>query len=166
MAALDSRGALWIPIEFSGYGSSEMDMPHCQSDFIPLGAFGVGVHVRANDGEEASVPPLRAARRARLYLGDFRIDGGNAYGLRLPRGIRLHRMPRGFGVGICAVNDAVDLVLRIRGRRRWARPGSQFAQWVSDSRPLAISLSDASAEPDIHRQVDGVSFDALRNQCD
>ena len=79
-----------------------MDMPHCQSDFIPLSAFGVGVHVRANDGEEASVPPLRAARRARLYLGDFRIDGGNAYGLRLPRGVRLHRMPRGFGVGVCA----------------------------------------------------------------
>jgi len=164
MAALDARGSLWIPIEFSGYGPTEIPMPNCPSLYIPLSAFAVAVDVRANASSTDTYPPLRAARRANVYLGDFIVFGENAYGHRQSR-MSFFRMPRGFGLGICAINDAVDLVLRVSGRSRWARPGSQFSQWVSDSRPLRISLRDVSAEEDIKMQLGTIHFDSFGNYC-
>jgi hypothetical protein len=164
MAALDARGALWIPIEFSGYGPTEIPMPNCPSMYIPLSAFAVAVDVRANGGGTETYPPLRAARRADVYLGDFIVFGENAYGHRQSR-MSFFRMPRGFGLGICAINDAVDLVLRVAGRSRWARPGSQFAQWVKDSRPLRISLRDVSAQEDVKLELGTISFDSFGNYC-
>jgi hypothetical protein len=165
MAALDTRGALWIPIEFSGYGPSEIPMPNCPSMYIPLSAFAVAVDVRANGSGTDALPPLRAARRADVYLGDFIVFGENAYGHRQSR-VSFFRMPRGFGLGLCAINDAVDLVLRVSGRSRWARPGSQFSQLVSDSRPLRITLRDVSVEEDIKMELGTIRFDSFGNACD
>ncbi len=165
MAALDARGALWIPIEFSGYGPAEIPMPNCPSMYIPLSAFAVAVDVRANGGGTDAIPPLRAARHADVYLGDFIVFGENAYGHRQSR-VSFFRMPRGFGLGICAINDAVDLVLRVSGRSRWARPGSQFAQWVTDSHPLRITLRDVSVEEDIKMELGTIHFDSFGNSCD
>jgi hypothetical protein len=168
LGTMDARGAIWIPIQFSGFGKTDMEMPGCPSDFTPLGAFAMGVQVRANgpDGGSTSYPPFRGLRRAEVYLGDFLIHGGNAYGSRLRNRLRLLRMPRGFGVGICGVNDAIDLVLRVRGRRRWARPGSRFDQWVADSSPLPITLSNASAEPELSGRLEATRFDAFGSQCE
>jgi hypothetical protein len=163
LATLDARGSLWVPIEFYGFGETDMEMPGCESLFTPLGAFVVGVSVRASSA--TSLPPLRGVRRADLYLGDFLIDGGNAYGQRLPNTIKFNRMPRGFGVCVCGANDAVDLVMRVRGRRRWAQRGSGFADWVWASTPLRITLSDAAGDPDVHDDLADVRFDSFGNPC-
>ncbi len=166
LATLDMRGSLWIPIEFSGFGESGMPMPQCPSTYTPLGAFAVGVDVRANtEGGADSYPWLRGVSRADVYLGDFLIHGGNAYGQRMPSRLRLHRMPRGFGIGICGVNDALNLVLRVRGRHRWAVPGSPFAAWVADSSPMGITLTDVSADPDMHDHLNEIQVDAFGNPC-
>jgi hypothetical protein len=164
MAVLDWRGSLWIPIQFSGYGPTDIPMPNCPSQYIPLSAFAVAVDVRANGESAETYPPLRAARRADVYLGDFVVFGANAYGHRQSR-VSFFRMPRGFGVGICALNDAVDIVLRVSGRLRWARPGSQFAQWVAESRPLRITLRDVSAQEDVKMQLGTIRFDSFGNYC-
>jgi len=164
MAALDARGSLWIPIEFSGYGPTEVPMPNCPSQYIPLSAFAVAVDVRANGSGTQTYPPLRAARRADVYLGDFIVFGENAYG-HLQSRVSFLRMPRGFGLGICAINDAVDIVLRVSGRSRWARPGSQFSQWVANSQPLRITLRDVSVEEDIKMELGTIRFDTFGNRC-
>ena len=81
-----------------------------------------------------------------LFLGDLFLGTTNYYGMNAGR-LRVFRIPRGWGIRICAVNDAVDVVLRARGWQRWARPWSDFSVWMPDSQPLEIVLNNLSANP-------------------
>jgi hypothetical protein len=168
LATLDARGAVWIPVQFAGMGSDE-PRPQCPAAFIPLTAFAVGVGVRANlppDGAGTpTYPPFRKIRRADVYLGDFDIYGTNLYGTRLRSALPLLRVPHGFAVAVCALNDAVDLVLRARGRRRWAAPDSGFAAWMPSSQPLTIALTDVSADPGVDLGLQSLRVDAFGTEC-
>ncbi len=145
LATMDTRGSLWIPVQFSAYGPMEKPMPMCPGTFIPLTAFNVGVTVRAIprgiSDTEPSYPPFRALRRVDLFLGDFLVNGENYYGMRVGK-LPVFRAPRGFGIKVCGVNDAVDLVMRAPGWTRWARPWSVFRDWMPSSKPLEIVLSE------------------------
>jgi len=169
LATLDVRGDVWIPLQFRNFGVAQMDMPGCPlTDFIHKTAFAVGVNVRANMGETAefaSYPPFRSIRRADVFLGDFDVDGFNAYGADLERRLPLLRIPRGFGVSICALNDAVNLVVRARGKRRWARAGSGFSAWVAGSEPLAVTIADVTAEPITLDMLRSLPFDSFGTSC-
>jgi len=71
------------------------------------------------------------------------------------------RVPRGWAIKVCALNDAVDLVLRAPGWGRWARPWSAFGAWMPNSTPLQIVLSQATAEDD----VTNTGLDAFGEEC-
>jgi hypothetical protein len=164
LATMDTRGALWIPVQFSAYGPMQKPMPMCPGTFIPVTAFNIGVTVRAIPSgmpdAEPSYPPFRALRRVDLFLGDFLVDGTNFYGMRVGR-LPVFRVPRGFGMKVCGVNDAVDLVMRAPGRQRWARPWSVFGTWMPSSKPLEIVLS----ETDQASALDAKGLDTFGAEC-
>jgi hypothetical protein len=163
LATMDTEGSIWVPVEFSAYGPMSKPMMMCPGTFIPMTVFTVGVTVRATpsfvQGAPPTYPPFRALRRVESFLGDFIADGVNYYGMRLGD-LPIFRVPRGWGVKVCGVNDAVDLVLRAPGLQRWAKPWSLFAGWMPSSRPLEIVMSQASAAP-----VTADGLDAFGAEC-
>jgi hypothetical protein len=167
LATMDWRGNLWIPVEFSGFGEMYMPMPNCPDDatFTHVNAFAVGVNVRSTSGSEDTYPPLRAVKVAHSYLGDFMVDGVNLYGRRLRGRSRLLRIPRGFAISVCGLNDAARLALRIKGRRRWAKPWSEFGTLMPSSEPLTITLTDVSADPDVSPTLESIRFDSFGTDC-
>jgi hypothetical protein len=149
LGTMDTRGSIWIPIQFSSYGTMMKPMPTCPGTFTPKRSFGVGVTVRATPSfmsdAPPAYPPLRALHRIDVFLGDFLINGVNYYGMAVGK-LPVFRIPRGWGIKVCGVNDAVDLVLRAAGSSRWARPWSGFAAWMPDSRPLEIVLAQTAVD--------------------
>jgi hypothetical protein len=144
-AALGRSGDLWVPASFHG---ASMAMPGCPGDFlIPL-----SIQVGA-----ASIPglttrgagPLDRIRRLSLYFGDVAIDGHSFYGALSPQRIRLQHVAGTRGVTLCHMNDVIDLVLRVRGSRSWARARrSPFASVVKDGAPVRLVLRAATPLPD------------------
>ena len=163
-ATMDTRGSIWIPVEFSAYGVMQKPMMMCPGQFIPLTAFTVGVTVRSTpiltDDPTPSYPPLKALKTMDVFLGDFLIDGTDYYGLGVGQ-VPVQRIPRGWGISVCGINDAVDIVLRARGSARWAKPWSGFAAWMPNSRPLQIALTDMSASQDL----ESITVDAFGEVC-
>jgi hypothetical protein len=165
LATMDQRGALWIPVQFSAYGPMPKPMPTCPGTFIPLTSFNVGVSVRAIprgiSDPTPTYPPFRALRRVDLFLGDFLVNGTNFYGMQVGK-LPVFRAPRGFGIKVCGVNDAVDLVMRAPGWTRWAKPWSVFRDWMPSSKPLEIVLSDTGQAGG----PEGSGLDAFGAECE
>ncbi len=149
LATMDTRGAIWIPVQFSSYGTMMKPMMTCPGTFTPKRAFGVGVTVRAIPSfvknAPPAYPPLRSLRRVDVFLGDFLINGVNYYGMAVGK-LPVFRVPRGYGIKVCGVNDAVDLALRAAGSSRWAKPWSGFGAWMPASKPMDIILSQTSVD--------------------
>ncbi|HJQ85071.1 MAG TPA: hypothetical protein VKA21_13390 [Candidatus Binatia bacterium] len=149
LATMDTRGSIWIPVEFSFFGTMQKPMMTCPGTFTPLTAFAVGVTVRATpsfvSGTAPSYPPLRSLRQVDLFLGDFFVNGTSYYGMPVGT-LPVFRISRGWGMKLCGANDAVDLVLRAPGWSRWAKPWSAFRAWMPDSRPLEIDLSHMTVD--------------------
>jgi hypothetical protein len=94
------------------------------------------------------------------------INGTSFYGLYWPERIRPVHVAGTLGVSICRMNDASDLVLRMRGSRAWARSRrSPMRGAVADSSPLVLRLRGASLVPG-RRNAQGDVFDALGNVCE
>jgi hypothetical protein len=165
-ATMDTHGAIWIPVEFSAYGVMQKPMMMCPGQFIPLTAFTVGVTVRSTpivmDGSIPTYPPLRALKKMDVFLGDFMIDGTDYYGLGVGH-VPVQRIPQGWGIRICGINDAVDIVLRARGSSRWAKPWSEFRAWMPNSQPLQIVLTDMSAGQNL--SITPGTVDAFGGEC-
>ncbi len=163
LGTMDSHGAIWVPVQFSAFGTMQKPMMMCPGTFTPRRAFGVGVTVRSQPsfviGAPPAYPPFRALRKVDVFLGDFLVNGTNFYGTSVGK-LTVFRVPRGWGIKVCALNDAVDLVLRAPGWGRWARPWSTFGDWMPSSTPLAIMLSQVTAGPD-----DQTGLDAFGEEC-
>ena len=150
LATLDAQGSVWIPVQFAGLGVSSVPMPNCPMLLVPITSFTVGISVRTAPHQRpplpVTYPPFRGLEGVDLFLGDLFLGTTNYYGMNAGQ-LRVFRIPRGWGIRICAVNDAVDVVLRARGWQRWARPWSDFSVWMPDSQPLEIVLNNLSANP-------------------
>jgi hypothetical protein len=170
LATLDTRGDIWIPVQFSGFGSMEKPMPQCPGQFIPVTAFSVTLDLprpQLTRGGESSIRymPLRTIHRINLYLGDFIIDGINYYGLDAANYLRVIRIPHQWAVAICGVNDAADLVLRARGRATWTRHYSVFADRMPSSRPLDIMITNVAADPSANARLRTLRVDGFGSEC-
>jgi hypothetical protein len=165
-ATLDVNGDMWMPVSFSAYGPMAKPMPMCPGVFIPITAVNVGITVRqvpsSVGGGVPSYPYLRGLKRVDLYMGDFVVNGYNAYGSRVGR-LPVFRIPRGWGIKVCGLNDAAEFVMKAKGSRRWARPWSPFAGTMANSTPLAIDFRDFSADPTVTTRPGGL--DAFGQQC-
>jgi hypothetical protein len=168
LATLDTQGSVWIPVQFSGLGVSNVPMPNCPMLLVPITSFTVGIKVRTNPHDRpplpTTYPPFRGLEGVDLFLGDLFLNTTNYYGMNVGK-LRVFRIPRGWGIRICSMNDAVDLVLRARGWQRWAKPWSDFATWMPDSRPLEIVLSNLSANPPAQPPPSNTKPDAFGMEC-
>jgi hypothetical protein len=142
-AALGANGDLWVPAAFHG---KSMPMPGCPGELmmpmsIEVGAAGIpGLTMRRG--------PLDHIRRASLYFGDVTIDGNSFYGALSPQRIPMVHIGGTRGVSICQMNDSLDLVLRVKGKRSWvrARP-SPMASIARDAAPIPLQLRAARPMP-------------------
>lgn len=143
--ALDAGGDVWVPARFHG---KDMPMPGCPGEFMMPMTVQIGA---------ASIPglttkgrgPLDHIRRASLYFGDVTIAGNSFYGALSPDRIRLKHVRGTRGVSICQMNDTLDLVLRVKGSRAWARSRrSPLAGVVHDGAPIPMVLRAARSMPE------------------
>ncbi len=166
LATMDAKGAIWVPVDFSAFGTMQKNMPTCPGVFTPLRAFAVGVTVRSIPstilGEvQPTYPPLRALKQVDMFIGDFLVNGGNYYGNKVGK-LAVSRIPYGLGAMLCARNDALQVVLRAPGWRRWTKPWSPFGAWMPSSQPMSIQLSRMSVS-DVGSVLNGL--DALGQEC-
>ena len=171
LATMDTRGAIWVPVDFSAFGTMQKNMPTCPGIFTPLRAFAVGVTVRSipSSGIPSNIlgvlqptyPPLRAVKKIDLFIGDFFVNGSNYYGNKVGR-LAVSPIPHGLGVMLCGRNDALQVVIRAPGWRRWTRPWSPFSAWMPSSQPMEIQLSRMSVS-----EVGSAStgLDAFAEEC-
>ncbi len=164
LATMDTRGAIWIPVQFGSFGTMNKPMPMCPGQFTPLVGLNVGISIRSlpslvyPDGPP-TYPPFRSLRKVNLFLGDFLINGVNHYGEQMSD-MTVTRVPRGWGVRVCGRNDALDVVVRAPGWRHWTRPWSAFRLWMPNSQPMSVSLAQVLANPNL---VSGI--DSLGQEC-
>lgn len=147
-AALGANGDVWIPASFHG---KEMPMPGCPGDVM------MPMQIEVGGADIAGVEPgrrgpLERMRRLSLYFGDFEMNGFSFYGALSPDRIALKHVAGSRGISLCQMNDVIDLVLRVKGDRAWARPRrSPFVTAVSDATPISLRLRGAKPMPDSAR---------------
>ena len=77
------------------------------------------------------------------------IDGNSFYGVESQQRVPLVHVAGTRGVTLCKMNDAIDLVLRVKGSRSWARAKrSPFADVIRDAAPVPLKLRAAKPMPD------------------
>lgn len=161
--ALGRDGDLWVPALFHGDANT---MPMCSGQFmlpmpLEIGAATIpGLSWRGAD-------PLDRIRRANLYLGDFFADGANLYGMRFPDRVSLVHVGGTRGVAICQLNDALDLVLRVKGSRGWTRGRrSPMREVVLDASPVPLVLRASEPLPQTARAPwTELDHDSFGNSC-
>lgn len=161
-AALGATGDLWVPASFHG---KPMPMPGCPGDvMMPL---QVEIGAAAIPGlTERRVGPLDRIRRVSLYFGDVAIDGNSFYGALSPQRIPLVHVGGSRGVSLCRMNDALDLVLRVKGSRAWARSRrSPLAGVARDGAPVPLLLRAARPLP-AAASVPWDKEDSFGNSCE
>lgn len=160
--ALGANGDLWVPASFHG---KDMPMPGCPGDVLmPLRVEIGGAEVQGMVAKRNA--PLSRIRRVSLYFGDFTMNGFDFYGAQSPQRIPLTHIAGSRGVSLCLMNDAIDLVLRVKGSRSWARAKrSPFANVVADATPVAMRLRASRPMPD-KAQSPWVTADSFGGTCE
>ena len=63
---------------------------------------------------------------------------------------------------VCGANDALEVVIRAPGWRRWAKPWSPFSAWMPSSQPMTVTLAQLFADPNLSPS----GLDAFGQECD
>jgi hypothetical protein len=159
--AIGRDGDLWVPASFHG---DPMAMPMCPGQFMLPMPVEIGA-AKIPGLSTGGVDPLRRIHRARLYLGDFFVDGTNLYGMLFPQRVPLVHVGGTRGVAICQLNDALDLVLRVKGSRTWAFASrSPIRTVVQDASPVPLLLRGAEPLPE-NARARGTGEDSFGNRC-
>jgi hypothetical protein len=157
-AALGADGDLWIPAHFAG---DRMAMPTCPGDFVFPISVQIGAATIAMD-TQIHLQPLQHLRGITAYMGDVTVWDYSLYGMQMPMPIRLMHIAGSLGVSICKLNDAEDVVLRIRGDSSWAQcRQSPFSFATADGDPIPLFLMGAPVLPGQPQ----AAFDSLGNEC-
>lgn len=163
LATVDKARQLWIPLEFSGLGPG-MPMPMCPVDLTQKTAFAVRLVPDQIDVDDilphASYTNLR---KAKLYFGDFLLNGVNVYGE--DTGSTLDVREFGRAAIVCGLNDALSLVLMVRLNESALGPTSRILPVVKDGKPLPLALANVSGEPAIASQLQNATEDSFGNRC-
>lgn len=155
-AALGADGSLWAPTKYHGMG---MPMPGCEGNFVKKVSLQVGaMTVEGNLVGRSN--PLGSLRSVSGYLGAMVINGFDFYGYLMPQTINLTHIDGTTGVSVCRMNDAEDLILRMRGDVGWTRRNSPFQLVARNSQPLALRLLPPKAV------AMGTTIDSFGNPCD
>lgn len=164
LGAVDASQRLWIPLEFSGLGPG-MPMPTCLVELTQKTAFAL--RLVPDPSEPDDVIPhgsFTNLRKAKLYFGDFLLNGINVYGQDTHSSLDVREFKKGAAI-ICGMNDALSLVLMIRLKESALGPRSRILPIVQDGSPLPIELANISGEPAVANQLRTVTRDSFGNEC-
>lgn len=163
LGAVDAMQRLWIPLEFAGFGPG-MPMPTCPVELTQKTAFAVRLVPTLDDVDDvlphASYTNMR---KAKLYFGDFLLNGINVYGQDTSSSLDVREMSR--AAIVCGMNDALSLVLMVRLKEAALGPRSRILPIIKDGSPLPIELANISAEPVVANQLGTVTEDSFGNAC-
>lgn len=163
LGAVDAARRLWIPLEFSGLGPG-MPMPSCPVELTQKTAFAVRLVPKGTDVDDV-IPhaSFTNMRKAKLFFGDFLLNGVNVYGEDTGSALDVRELNR--AAIVCGMNDALSLVMMIRLKESALGPRSKVVPIVKDGSPLPIELANISAEPVVANQLRAVTHDSFGNQC-
>ncbi|MEW6268058.1 MAG: hypothetical protein AB1689_02025, partial [Thermodesulfobacteriota bacterium] len=164
LGAVDRSRRLWIPLEFSRFGPG-MPMPTCPVELTQKTAFAVKLVPTETDSDD--VLPHASytnVRKARLYFGDFLLNGINVYGEDALVSFDVREFKEGAAI-VCGLNDALSLVLMVPLKESALGPSSRIVPLVADGSPLPIRLANISAEPVVASELRTVTHDSFGNQC-
>jgi len=159
-AALSAKGDVWVPLAFHG---TTVIMPTCPGAFLAPLDVQIG-YATARGLSFTGANPLDHIRRLSTYLGDVLIGDTNFYGTLYRQRITPVHVAGKIGVSICHVNDVIDLVLRMRGTRAWARSRrSPMQSAIANSAPLELQVHAQPNVPGLGRPS-GL-LDSFGNSC-
>lgn len=163
LGAVDTARRLWIPLEFSGLGPG-MPMPSCPVELTQKTAFAVRLVPTLPDVDDvlphASYTNMR---KARLFFGDFLLNGINVYGEDTGSALDVRELNR--AAVICGMNDALSLVLMVRLKESALGPRSRVLPVVKDGSPLPIEMANVSGEPVVASKLATATEDSFGNRC-
>ena len=163
LGAIDAARRLWIPLEFAGFGPG-MPMPTCPVELTQKTAFAVRLVPTLQDADDV-IPHASHTnmRKARLYFGDFLLNGINVYGEDTGSALDVRELNR--NAVVCGMNDALSLVMMVRLKESAFGPRSRVLPIVKDGSPLPITLANVSAEAVVANQLAAATEDSFGNQC-
>ena len=162
LAAVDRRGSIWIPLGFSGFGGEGESLPACPTELTPVTAFAVDLSLKKDDDLALPYVSFGTLKKNVLYLGDYLLFGENMYGN--PLSTKLDVSPlAGHGIVLCALNDAIQLVVMFRLKNPALGKKSVLLPLVTDGSPVTVKLENISAE--VAPVLERVQSDAISSSC-
>jgi hypothetical protein len=157
LGAVGADGDVWFPAHFQG---EPMAMSMCPGDYIIPVNIEIGGAILKTDGTKQ---PLSHLRNFDAYFGDVNVEEYNLYGKLFMANMQLVHVAGTLGVSICKLNDAVDMILRLRGPQSWASSdNATFAPWTKRSASVPLVLE---APPSLPGNPPPGIFDSFDNVC-
>jgi hypothetical protein len=164
LAAIDRKGAVWIPLDFNGYGQNGESLPQCPTLLTPVTAFAVDFSLKKGDGEALPYLSFGHLKKNRIFLGDYVVFGLNMYGNRLQTALDV--TPAGGNeVVLCALNDALQLVLMFQLQNPALGDRSSLLEIVRDGSPIKVKMENVSLDPDVADRLEHAPYDSNHLPC-
>jgi hypothetical protein len=164
LAALDPKGAVWIPLDFNGYGQNGESLPQCPTLLTPVTAFAVDFSLKKGDDEALPYLSFGQLKKNRIFLGDYLVFGLNMYGNKLATALDV--TPAGGNeVVLCALNDALQLVLMFQLQNPALGDRSTLLDVVRDGSPIKVKMENVSLDPQVADRLERATYDSNHLPC-
>jgi hypothetical protein len=164
LGTLDRRGNVWFPLGFSGFGEDGESLPECPTVLTPVTALALSLSLKKDEDEALPYVSMGQLKANQLLLGDYFLFGQNMYGNKLAS---LDVRPlQGNGVVLCALNDAIQLILKIPLQNPALGKGSVLIPLVRDGAPVKAKIHNISADEYVASVLERVGEDAFSATCE
>jgi hypothetical protein len=163
LGALDRQGNVWFPLGFSGFGGGGESLPECPTELTPVTAFAVDLSLKKDEDEALPYVSMGQLKDNLLFLGDYVVFGQNFYGHKLGS---LDMQPlAGNGAVLCALNDAIQLLVKFPLQNPALGKGSVLIPIVRDGSPVKAKIHNISTDDYVASVLDRVDTDAFGSTC-
>lgn len=163
-ATMDRHARLYIPLDFNGYGQGGEQLPECPTPLTPVTAFAVDFSLKKGYDEALPYLSFGHLKKNRIYLGDYVVFGLNMYGNKLSSPLDV-TPAGGNAVVLCALNDALQLVLMFELQNPALGDKSELLQIVRDGSPIQVKIENVSLEPYVAERLAEAEQDSAGLPC-
>jgi hypothetical protein len=164
MGAFVRPASVWFPLGFSGFGEDGESLPQCPTVLTPVTALALNLSLKKDEDEALPYVSMGQIKANQLFLGDYFLFGQNMYGNKIAS---LDLRPlQGNGVVLCALNDAIQLILKIPLQNPALGKGSVLIPLVRDGAPVKAKIENISADEYVASVLERVDKDAFSATCE
>jgi hypothetical protein len=164
LGTLDRPGNVWFPLGFSGFGENGESLPECPTVLTPVTALALSLSLKKDEDEALPYVSIGQIKANQLLLGDYMLFGQNMYGNKIGS---LDVQPlQGNGVVLCALNDAIQLLVKIPLQNPALGKGSVLIPLVRDGAPVKAKIHNISADEYVASVLERVDNDAFSATCE